>query len=378
MVGSIECLSVAANPYRSPTSTRRREIMLMLPTFLPDGQRFVFQAFSQDASKHAVFVGSLEGGSRSHLLDGMTNTAYADGYLLYHRDGTLMAQPFDDRTGHFAGSAVPTVENLFTGERGFAAFSVARNGTLAYRAAGHGAATLAWFDMQGKRVPTPGGAGPYEHPSLSPDGRKLAVCRTENGQRDIWIVDLDRGIPSRLTSSPAIDDYPVWSSDGTRVIFASDRNGPDDLYWRAADGSGGDELLFASPEIKRPTSVSTDGTLLFTVRTGPGQNSLDVWGLPLNADNKPVPVLAAREANEYNAVFSPDGHWVAYQRGEGNGRTQIYLQPFQRPAPRFGCRRTAEDFRGGVATASGFSIALERRSMPWTSNLLTVQGCRKR
>jgi Tol biopolymer transport system component len=307
--------------------SRQENMLRAQPQFLPDG-RFLFQTAGQDASKRGLFLGSLDS-SRTHLLDGLMTAAYADGHLLYNRDATLMAQPFDDRAARFTGEAFPTIERILTDQGGGAAFSVAQNGTLAYRTAGGSASgTLAWFDRQGKRVGTVGGPGSYENPRLSPDGRWLAACRREGGQRDIWTVDLERNVPTKLTSDPGDDNYPVWSSDGTRVIFVSNRSGSEDLYWRAADGSGSDERLVTSPEIKRPTSVSRDGTLLYTVRTRPGNVSLDVWSLSLAANHKPVPVLTDPGANEYNTAFSPDGRWIAFNRGEGDGTPQVYVQAF--------------------------------------------------
>jgi len=315
-----------------PLDQERRELNHRAERFLPDGRRFIFEAFSQDASKHALYLGSLDGTSRTHLLDGLSSVDYADGYLLYQRAGTLVAQLFDTTAGRLVGSATPMIENLFTAERGAAAFSVSDNGTLAYRSAGNAAsATLAWFDRQGRRGAAVGGAGLYESPRLSPDGRFLAVSRKSAGQQDIWIIDLERNVSTRLTSHPGAENFPVWSPDGSRVIFTSNRSGPDDLYWRAADGSGEDTLLFASPEIKRPTDVSRDGTLLFTVRTGPGQQTLDVWGLRL-ADPKPFRVLASAGLNEWNAVFSPDGRRIAYARSEPGG-PYIYLQSYPPTGP---------------------------------------------
>ena len=300
----------------------RQETVIHRPIFLPDGRRFIFQAEGQNLSKNALFMASIDGGPRTHLLDGLTKFAYADGYLLYHREGTLMAQPFDHKEARLIGEAIPGAENLFTGERGFAAFTIADNGTLAYRADSESAAaTLTWFDQQGNRVGTVAGPGADQNPQLSRDGRWLAVCRKGGGQHDIWIVDLQRNVPVRLTTDPAVDDFPVWSDDGKHVIFASSRKGVFDLYRRAADGSGADEMLFESAENKRPTDVSPDGRLLlFTARN-------DVWGLPLTGERTPFPILASPGSNEDNAVFRPDGQWIAYQSGD-TGAPDIYLQPF--------------------------------------------------
>ena len=304
----------------------RQEIGILRPRFLPDARRFIFQAISKNASKNALFMASLDGGSRTHLFDGQSTVSYIDGYLLYNRDGRLMAQRFDDRQGRLVGDAAPVVENLF-GAEGFAAYSIAGNGTLAYRADSQSVATtLVWFDRQGSRVGTVGGPALYQNPQLSPDGKSLAVCRKDGGQHDIWIVDLERNVPVKLTTDPAVDDFPVWSADSRSVIFASNRKGVFDLYRRMADGSGTDELLFDSAENKRPTDTSTDGKLLlFTARPGEDTRPREVWGLPLTGERKPFPILT--ESNESNAVFSPDRRSIAYD-GSDSGARAIYIQPF--------------------------------------------------
>ena len=306
----------------------RQEISITRPVFLPDGRHFIFQANSQDASKNAVFLSSLDGAPRTHLIDGLSKFAYADGYLLYQRDGTLMAQPFDEKGGRIISGAVPVLENIYN-SRGFAAFSVADNGTLVYRADSASVAmTLVWFDRQGNRVGTVGGPGLYENPQLSRNGRWLAVCRKDGEQHDIWIVDMERNVPGKLTTDPGVDDFPVWSADNKYVIFASNRKGVFDLYRRAVDGSGTDELLFASAQSKRPTDVSTDGKLLlFTARTGQGGGQEDVWGLPLTGERKPFFILTLSTGLDALPVFSPNRRWIAYQSNH-SGAPGIYIQSF--------------------------------------------------
>ena len=259
---------------------------------------------------------------------GLPFVAYAQGHLFYHRDGTLMAQPFDEKAGRLTGDAAPMIENIdINAGNGRAAFSVAANGTLAYRASGSsGTQTLTWFDRQGKRVGTVGEPGTYfGNPQVSRDGRWLAVGRGDAGKYDIWTIDLKRNVPTRLTSDPADDTAPVWSADGTHVIFRSNRKaGIFDVYQRAAGGGGADELLFESPENKWPDA--SDGKSLLFSRAMGRQHGWDLLALPLTGDRKPFPVIAT-EFSEVNSAFSPDGRWIAYQSNE-SGSAQAYLQPF--------------------------------------------------
>ena len=247
-----------------------------------------------------------------------------------------MAQPFDEKAGRLAGDAAPVIEGIdYNPANGRAAFSVSANGTLAYRASGSsGTQTLTWFDRQGKRVGTVGEPGTYGgNPQVSRDGRWLAVSKADSaigaggGKNDIWTIDLERNVPTRLTSGPADDSVPVWSADGTHVIFRSNRKGGTyHLYQRAAGGGGADELLFESPDPKWPQSASPDGRFLLFNRAMGAQKKSDVWALPLTGDRKPFSVIST-EFNEAGAVFSPDSRWIVYQSDE-SGSLHIHLQPF--------------------------------------------------
>jgi len=298
------------------------------PVFLSDGRRFLFQARTSDVSQTALYLGSIDSMARTRLMDLQSSVDYVNGYLLYSREGTLMAQPFDEKHGRLTGQPTLVVENLiYNAANGRAAFSESTNGILAYRTGSNiRSLVLTWYDRTGKVLGTIGDAAEYSTPRVSPDGRRLVLSRRDaTGHTDLWIFDLDRGVPTRFTSDPADDAYPVWSPDGAQVFFASTRKGTNDLYVRQAGGAGPEELLYASPENKTPTGVSPDGGLLLFNRGMPGMGS-DIWALPLKGDRKPFPVVATT-FNEGYAVFSPDGRWIAYDSTD-TGPLQVYVQPF--------------------------------------------------
>jgi Tol biopolymer transport system component len=193
-----------------------------------------------------------------------------------------------------------------------------------------GPAALTWFDRAGRDLGVVTAPGYYRYATLSPDGRRVAVTFSANGQSfDVWQIDLDRTLPTRFTFNNDDDFWPVvWSSDSRYIAFASrhQQSGKFDLYRRLAAGGQADELLFHSPEPKYPSSFSPDGKLLlFNREMGPGRNT-DVWALPLTGNREPVPVVST-PFNEGAAVFSPDGRWIAYVSND-TGSWQVYVQRF--------------------------------------------------
>ena len=179
-----------------------------------------------------------------------------------------------------------------------------------------------------QRLVSLGTIGPQESygpPRLSPDRRRVVVHEGSGGARDLWMIDVDRGIPSRFTFDPADDINPVWSPDGAHVVFRSTRKGRSDLYQRASGGAAADEVLFESPESKLPTGFSPDGKILLFNRTMTG-TKMDIWALPITGDRKPFPVIATAFDEGY-ATFSPDGRWIAYDSND-SGASEVYVQPF--------------------------------------------------
>ena len=170
------------------------------------------------------------------------------------------------------------------------------------------------------------------HVEPSPDGKRVAVQRPVNGNTDIWLVDAARGVPTRFTFDPATDGWFVWSPDGSRVAFDSNRKSLYNLYWKLSSGAGPDELLLESDQAKGPTDWSYDGRFLL-FRSNDPQTGMDLWVLPVSGEKKPFPCLKT-PFDERDGQFSPDGKWVAYGSNE-SGRSEIYVLPFPGPGGKF-------------------------------------------
>jgi eukaryotic-like serine/threonine-protein kinase len=295
------------------------------PQFLPDGQRFLF--FVQGSPEaQGIYLGALNGGEPRRLVANDTPGVWAPpNRIFFVRQGALVATPFDAETGAFTGDPI-TVADPVAIDAAFnlGGFSVSAVGPIAYRAGGSERRQLTWFERSGKSV---GAAGdPDErnvlYPELSPDGRRAAISLTVQNNTDVWLIDVMRGSRTRFTFDVA--NQPLWSPDGSRILFRSNRQGRDALYLKPSSGAGNEELLWESMGQKRPLSWSSDGRFLLFSEIDP--KSIDLWMLPLTGDRKPSPWLNT-PFNETGAQFSPDGRWVAYQSDE-SGSFEIYVQPF--------------------------------------------------
>lgn len=289
--------------------------------FLPGGRRYLFVAQDRDRSRSTLYIGSIDDAARTRVTGLTARTAYAGGYLWSLDDGTLVAQAFDIASGRVTGDAKPVAETI-------ASFAVSEGGTLATIRRNSSGRSLEWVDARGTHQVGPAGIFTgTNRPDVSPDGKRLAFVRRDaSGNSDIWRLDLERNIPERLTSHPADEEAPVFSPDGRHVAFTSTRTGTGDLYRRAADGSGDDELLFESDTRKIATGFSPDGSLLLFNQSVP-ETGADVWALPLTGARTPVPVLVTPSLEGY-ASFSPDGKWIAYCSGEPGEGDQVYVSPY--------------------------------------------------
>ena len=255
------------------------------------------------------------------------------GRLLFLRDTTLFAQPFDPERLTLSGEAVPIADQVGSFPAGTAGlYSISTTGVLAYRVGvGGDQRQLNWYDEHGKALGTVGETGTYANPALSPDGTRVAVAifDRQDGNSNIWVVDVARGNRTKITFNAGRNDFPIWSPDGKGIVFASNRSGTMDLYVKNADGSGEERLVLKSEQDKRPTSWSSDGRFLLYMSPDP-KTASDLWVLPDPAgaakDAKPV-VYLRTEFQEGLGIFSPDGRWVAHLSLESGG-PEVYVRPF--------------------------------------------------
>ena len=326
-------------------NAERKEDSHRHPRFLPDGRHFLYLArVGGGSADNAVVVGSVDGGEGRLLLRSPAAAEYAAGHLLFLRERTLMARPFDAGRLEFEGEAVPIAEDvrLVAAGTALAVFSASANGVLAYEPGG--AATtrrLVWRDRAGKELGGLGEPGDYFDVRLSPDGSLAFVTRGEQsgGNADVWIYEAARNLGTRLTFDPADEWGGAWAPDGRSVVFASNRDGNYDLYRATVGASAADEPLLVSDRLKYPGSFSPDGTLFAFTRDDP-ETSLDIWILPMDGKGEPYPFLQGPYSQSVGR-FSPDGRWLAYHSDE-SGRLEVYVAPFPGPG-----RKWQVSTRGG-------------------------------
>ncbi len=303
------------------------------PEFLPDGRHYLYLSTGKAPYQSGIYAASLDSNDRTFLVATATNAAYLQsGKLLFTRGNALMAQPFDIESLKLSGEPDQVADHIESGAtwstRPIATFAASPNGVLAWRHDNRSSpSSLLWFDRNGKELGAVGEAADYSNPALSPDDSKLAVSirDPQTKTRDIWIFDLVRGGKTRLTFDPADDLDCIWSPDGARIAFSSDRAGQRDIYWKLADGSGPEELLLGGKDWQHNVlSWSRDGKYLLY------DHALDrahqIYVLPLDGDRKPVPFINTQFPTQ-QGQFSPNDRWVAYRSPE-SGNVEIYVQGF--------------------------------------------------
>ena len=302
------------------------------PQFLPDGRHFLYFARGMAAQVSITYVGSLDSREKKLLFRSPTNVvASRAGYLLFIRNSTLMAQPFDAKNLTVQGDALPVAEGVLENPAyARAIFSVSDTGVLAYGALGNlnNPSRLLWLDRTGKKVGTVGEPALHSAPRLSPDGKKVAVAigDASRGTTDIWIYDLGNGGRTRLTFDPSFNSQPVWSPDGNQIVFFTTRgNGFPELYRKASNGVGAEEPLMDTHSQERPDDWSPDGKFIIFE---PNASLNSLWLVPLSGSRKPT-VFLGGESGTYptEARFSPNGKWLAYVE-YGSGNREVYITPF--------------------------------------------------
>jgi Tol biopolymer transport system component len=296
------------------------------PVFLPDGKHFIYLSanFSGQFDKNALFIGELGSKEKHLLVPANSNAVYAEpGYLVYTRDSALVAQEFDLKTLSVRGDPHPVIKDVYyLPVLDLALFDVAKDGTLvAQTGSALAISRLTWFDREGKALGTVGPAGSYANPNLSPDGRRLSFDQRDGRVIGIWVEDLKTETVSRLTLHPSLNQTPVWSPDGKKIVFTSNRKLINSIFEKSSDGSGADEQItdMKAGRMVNPWDWSRDGKYLLE------RNETDLWYY----------ALAEGKSHEYikgpwvvrNAQFSPDGKYVAYATNE-TGDWEVYVSPF--------------------------------------------------
>ncbi len=316
----------------------RHERQHELPSFLPDGRHFLYLRASEVPEESGIFAGSLddppERQSKKRILAAGFGAYFApsseagSGWLLFLRDGTLMAQPFDPAKLELSGNPSPVARGVASAfQTGL--FSVTPDALVYKAAASIRDFQFTWFDRQGKPTGTVGEPGPISQARISPDGTRVAYRKDSFNLAgsDLWLLDLSRDASSRFTFGGRNAAFPVWSPDSSEVVFSSDREGVFNLYRKPANGGREEDVLLKSNLSKRAMSWSRDGKfLLYSTSSQPNFAQEDLWVLPMQGDRTPFPFLQTR-FDESGARFSPDGRWVAYHSNE-TGRYEVYVREF--------------------------------------------------
>jgi serine/threonine protein kinase len=300
------------------------------PTILPDGRHFLFFAIGSPEAR-GVYVGQLDDSKTTRLFGADGPAVYAaTGHLLFTREGKLWAQGFDPDAAVLRGEPFAIAGNVTDGTT----LATSAAGPIAYRTAppDSGQHQLVWVDRSGREIdkviyPDTAALGP----ALSPDGRRIALYREARGNMDIWSYEIARRAWDRITFDLGDDIFPLWSRDGTSILFGAVRKsqGVVDLYRRLLSASqGSEELLLSTAEGKFPSDLSPDGRFLLFDRFYP-KGTADIWVLPLEGDRTPFEFVGT-DFDEGLGQFSPDGRWIAYQ-SDRTGRFEIYVRPFPGP-----------------------------------------------
>lgn len=320
-----------------PTPVTKTSGSNRFPEFLPDGRHFLYLAREETTG---ISVGSLDGTPPERLVPGDSNAVYVPppvagrvGHLLFLRQATLMAQAFDPDRLHLSGAVFPVAEQvgIITGA-GSGQFSASENGMLVYGSSSSVSRELAWMDRTGQQRGSAYPGGDFPDFRLAPDEQRVVFSRFESGNQDIWVGDLQRGVASRLSFDPAQDNMPIWSPDGLRVLWPSNRNGGlYNLYLKSATGAGQEEVfLKLGTATGWATDWSHDGRFILYQVPG-AKTGQDLWiapyaGSKTPGNEQPFPYLQG-PFDEQNGAFSPDGRWTAYVSNE-SGRDEVYEQSF--------------------------------------------------
>jgi dipeptidyl aminopeptidase/acylaminoacyl peptidase len=296
------------------------------PDILPGDEAVLLTVWKSSLEDASIGVVNLKTGEVKQIMEMGTDPRYAhSGHLLYGSpDGSLLAAPFNLARLELEGSVISLLEGIHITAGGPLNFTVSRNGSLVYLEGEPEDYSIVTVDRQGNEQSLGKEQRSFQAPRFSPDGKELAVGIQEGSISDIWIYKLEQGPLTRLTFGE-YDFYPIWTPDGERIVFSSNRDGEADLYWKKADGSSDAELLFTAENPQYETSLSHDGKLLAYRETHPS-TGMDINVLPLEGERKPRPFLNT-SFREATPMLAPNGRWLAYSSNE-SGEMQVYVRTF--------------------------------------------------
>jgi serine/threonine protein kinase len=320
-----------------PATVIKGDRAYRFPQFLPDGHHFLYMISSGSPTQGMVHWSSLNGGEDRAILENVTSAVFAssapgnaDGYLLFLREDTLMAQRFNAVSAQTSGGQFPLAEGIKLNARGpYTPVTASDNGTLMYwNSSAANSNSITWFDRSGKPPEPLGAAGTIIQPSISPDEKTVVFGRTVGTQIGLWLWDLARKTDTLFTNDGG-STAPAWSPEGDRIVFRSERNGSaGDLYLKSVNGTGQEQLLVKTGSNKIPSQWSRDGK--YIVYSDSGRDNWDVWVLPVGdgdlASVKPIRVVQTAY-RDFQGQLSPDSHWMAYVSNE-SGQNEVYVKSF--------------------------------------------------
>jgi len=318
----------SAVPFIRPDPARG-ETRAAWPSFLPDGKSFLYVIVRKDGTG-SLMAGTLDRRPAREVGPMVSRVEYADpGFVVFAREGALFAQAFDAKSARLSGpliSLAPAVYYFFTSK--WAAFAVSRSGNLAYQPQGN-VTRLTWFDRAGRVLGEIGSAGAGEtiDVTISPDGKQALFDRTRSdlGTYDVWLIDLARGVETRLTSDPNTEFDPVWLPDGKHFVYSAVRDYLPQLVRRDLGGAS-EERLLPPGTFQEGMDATPDGKRLLFSQSGP-KGGWGIWSLSLVGDAAPVPVVVSNHQQEIGRL-SPDGRFLAFISNE-SGQDEAYVQPIE-------------------------------------------------
>ena len=297
------------------------------PEFLPDGRRFLYIVRSSSPERTGLYVGSLDGTPAKRLLPAHSRSTYAAGHILYVRDRSLVAHPFDADTLSLRDDPVTIARQITQHPASDAAFDVSPSGVLIYSPdyGSRPSTRLMLYDRRGREVAPVTPVGSFARPRFSPDGERIVAesFETAENNSELWVYGITPKSATRLTRHPAPDVAPAWSPDGQRVVFSSQRSAVHEVFVKPVDGVEGERVLVSAPGDALVEHWSPDGRYVSAAVLRSG-----LWVLPAGGGSEKAQQIRADErATCWQSEFSPDGKWLAYGSDE-SGQSEVYVEPF--------------------------------------------------